>query len=167
MRQVLVLVGATLLVTSVLIGTGAVGGFVTVDLDRMTGITSTDGTGALLGFTETSVVIRTPAPTTVATIRNNDADPVTVDAGVTASPSGIDVELSGIDVELDGSSRVLDPGETIAVEAACAVPPEGAQGTADYTIVADAAGPLVQITDATFVGTLTYECPGRPSGPPR
>jgi hypothetical protein len=160
MRQVLVLVGATLLVTSVLIGTGAVGGFVTVDLDRMTGITSTDGTGALLGFTETSVVIRTPAPTTVATIRNNDADPVTVDAGVTASPSGIDVEL-------DGSSRVLDPGETIAVEAACAVPPEGAQGTADYTIVADAAGPLVQITDATLVGSLTYECPGRPSGPPR
>jgi hypothetical protein len=159
MRWVLIMVGATLVLMSVIVGTGAVGGFVTVDLDRMTDITSTDDDAALLGFTETSVVIQTPARTTVATIRNNDAEPVTVDAAVTASPPGIDLFL-------DGDSRVLAPGERISVRAACTVPPDGAQGSAEYTIDAESAGALVRVTDVSFDGTLVYDCPGAPVGPP-
>jgi len=159
MRRVLIIVGATLVVTSVIVGTGAVGGFVTVDLDRMTGITSTDDGDTLLGFNDISVVIQTPAPATVATIRNNDAEPVTVDASVSASPPDIDIYL-------DGDSRMLAPGESISVEAACAVPPDGAQGSAEYTIDADAAGAYLLITDLSFSGTVVYDCPGAPTGPP-
>ena len=159
MRWMLIMVGATLVLMSVVVGTGAVGGFVTVDLDRMTDITSTDDDAALLGFTETSVVIQTPARTTVATIRNNDPEPVTVDAAVTASPPGIDLFL-------DGDSRVLAPGERISVRAACTVPPDGAQGSAEYTIDAMSAGAFVRVTDVSFDGTIVYDCPGAPVGPP-
>jgi len=159
MRRVLIIIGATLLVTSAVVGTGAVGEFVTVDLERMTGITSADDGAALLGFTETTVVIQTPASTTIAMIRNNDAEPITVDAAVTASPPAIDVQL-------DGDSRVLASGEHLNVEAACTVPPSGAQGTMEYTIDVEAAGSLVRITDAVFHGTVTYDCPGAPVGPP-
>jgi hypothetical protein len=159
MRRVLIIVGATLVVTSVIVGTGAVGGIVTVDLDRMTGITSTGDDDALLGFTETTVVIQTPARTTVATIRNNGAEPVTVDAVVTASPPDIDIYL-------DGDSRVLAPGERISVEAACTVPPDGAQGSTEYTIDAEVAGAYLLITDLSFSGTVVYDCPGAPTGPP-